>query len=217
MAAFMAGVAANVTAFNTVVTYDLVQAYWQKDRDDRYYIRMGRLVTVGGILISIATAFIAKGYSNMMNYIQIEEPRVQLQRATGVHSDEDEIKATKAANRFDIRRIIGGVFLLYGLVLMLLGIFGSHEVKTKAAGINIDLWTGIGMLIFAGLMIFWALARPVQPEPAEIRARGPAGSAARRQHRAYASVALTVTSTPPSARETGQFWPASPAAWAKPS
>jgi len=71
MAAFMAGVAANVTAFNTVVTYDLVQAYWKKDMDDRYYLRMGRIITVLGILISIATAFIAKGYSNMMNYIQV--------------------------------------------------------------------------------------------------------------------------------------------------
>jgi SSS family solute:Na+ symporter len=71
MAAFMAGVAANVTAFNTVVTYDLVQSYWLKDKSPQFYIRVGRLVTVGGILISIATAFIAKGYSNMMNYIQV--------------------------------------------------------------------------------------------------------------------------------------------------
>ncbi len=70
IAAFMAGVAANVTAFNTVVTYDLVQAYFAKDRDSAYYLRAGRLITIGGILISIATAFIAKGYSNIMNYIQ---------------------------------------------------------------------------------------------------------------------------------------------------
>ncbi len=70
IAAFMAGVAANVTAFNTVVTYDLVQSYFAKDRDPAYYIRVGRLITVGGILISVATAFIAKGYSNIMNYIQ---------------------------------------------------------------------------------------------------------------------------------------------------
>jgi SSS family solute:Na+ symporter len=70
LAAFMAGVAANVTAFNTVVTYDLIQAYFRKDRDAAYYLRTGRLVTIGGILISIATAFIAKGYSNIMNYIQ---------------------------------------------------------------------------------------------------------------------------------------------------
>ena len=47
-----------------------------------------------------------------------------------------------------------------------------HAVKTKAAGINIDLWTGLGMLIFGGLMIFWALARPVAPEPPEGRGKG---------------------------------------------
>jgi SSS family solute:Na+ symporter len=70
LAAFMAGVAANVTAFNTVVTYDLIQSYFAKDRDSAFYLRAGRWVTVGGILISVATAFIAKGYSNIMNYIQ---------------------------------------------------------------------------------------------------------------------------------------------------
>ena len=70
LAAFMAGVAANVTAFNTVVTYDLIQSYFAKDRDSAYYLRAGRLVTIGGILISIVTALIAKGYSNIMNYIQ---------------------------------------------------------------------------------------------------------------------------------------------------
>jgi hypothetical protein len=87
-------------------------------------------------------------------------------------SDEEELEAAKQANRFDIRRIIGGVFLVYGLVLTLMGIFGTHHVKTKAAGINIDLWTGIGMLIFAALMLFWAFARPVAPEPREIRGQG---------------------------------------------
>ena len=70
LAAFMAGVAANVTAFNTVVTYDLIQAYFAKDRDSAFYLRAGRLVTIGGILVSVLTAFIAKGYSNIMNYIQ---------------------------------------------------------------------------------------------------------------------------------------------------
>ncbi len=70
LAAFMAGVAANVTAFNTVVTYDLIQAYFAKDRDSAYYLRAGRIVTIAGILVSVLTAFIAKGYSNIMNYIQ---------------------------------------------------------------------------------------------------------------------------------------------------
>jgi hypothetical protein len=87
-------------------------------------------------------------------------------------TEEEEIKAAKAANRFDIRRLIGGVFALYGLILLLLGLFGSTASKHKAAGININLWTGLGMLVFAALMIFWALARPVQPEPPETRGEG---------------------------------------------
>jgi SSS family solute:Na+ symporter len=71
VAAFMAGVAANVTSFNTVVTYDLWQDYVRKDRDEKYYVRVGRIATVVGLLISVATAFIAKGYSNIMNYVQL--------------------------------------------------------------------------------------------------------------------------------------------------
>jgi SSS family solute:Na+ symporter len=71
VAAFMAGVAANVTSFNTVVTYDLWQSYVRKDRDSGYYLRIGRIATFAGLLISIATAFIAKEYSNVMNYVQL--------------------------------------------------------------------------------------------------------------------------------------------------
>ena len=52
LAAFMAGVAANVTAFNTVVSYDLWQAYVRKDEPDRYYVRFGRIATVLGIVIA---------------------------------------------------------------------------------------------------------------------------------------------------------------------
>jgi solute:Na+ symporter, SSS family len=71
LAAFMAGVAANVTAFNTVFTYDLWQSYVRKDRDTAYYLRVGRVATAGGLLVAIGTALIAKGYSNIMNYIQL--------------------------------------------------------------------------------------------------------------------------------------------------
>jgi len=79
----------------------------------------------------------------------------------------DEAAAIRAANRFDIRRIIGGLFTLYGVVLVVVGLVGAHHVKVKASGINVNLWTGIGMLVFAALMLFWAFARPVQPEPPE--------------------------------------------------
>jgi hypothetical protein len=91
--------------------------------------------------------------------------------STGV-SDDEEIAAAKAANRFDIRRLIGGLFVLYGVILVALGLFGSHTIKHKAAGINVDLWTGLGMLVFGALMIFWALTKPTVPEPPETRGQG---------------------------------------------
>jgi hypothetical protein len=87
-------------------------------------------------------------------------------------TDADEVAAARAANRFDIRRIIGGLFALYGVILLVTGIVGDHHVKTKAAGINIDLWSGIAMVVFAVLMIAWALMRPVAPEPDERRGEG---------------------------------------------
>jgi SSS family solute:Na+ symporter len=71
IAAFMAGVAANVSAFNTVVTYDLWEPYVRRGRPDDYYLRFGRLATIGGIIVSIATALIASGYTNIQNYIQL--------------------------------------------------------------------------------------------------------------------------------------------------
>ena len=86
--------------------------------------------------------------------------------------DIDEARAARAANRFDIRRIIGGLFLLYGAILTIVGIVGSHHTKVKADGININLYTGIGMLIFGALMLAWALLRPVVPEPPETRGQG---------------------------------------------
>jgi hypothetical protein len=80
-------------------------------------------------------------------------------------ADLDEVTAARAANRFDIRRIIGGLFVVYGAMLVVVGIVGSDAVKNKADGININLWTGLGMLVFGALMIFWALARPAARVP----------------------------------------------------
>jgi SSS family solute:Na+ symporter len=70
LAAFMAGMAANVSSFNTVFTYDIWQTYIRKNFPDHYYLNVGRIVTVVGILIGVGTAFIAAGYSNIMVYIQ---------------------------------------------------------------------------------------------------------------------------------------------------
>jgi hypothetical protein len=98
--------------------------------------------------------------------------RTSSQMAPTGASDEDEAHAARMANRFDIRRIIGGLFVLYSVILIVTGIAGDHTVKNKAAGINVDLYTGIAMLVVGILMIAWALLRPVQPEPAETRGEG---------------------------------------------
>jgi SSS family solute:Na+ symporter len=70
LAAFMAGMAANISAFNTVFSYDLWQQYVKKDRPDSYYLAVGRWATVGATVVAIFTALIAAGYNNLMNYLQ---------------------------------------------------------------------------------------------------------------------------------------------------
>jgi SSS family solute:Na+ symporter len=70
LAAFMAGMAANVSAFNTVVSFDLIQEYIIKDRPDEFYVRLGRWATVSATAIAIFTAALASNFSNIMDYLQ---------------------------------------------------------------------------------------------------------------------------------------------------
>jgi solute:Na+ symporter, SSS family len=70
LASFMAGMAANISAFNTVFSYDLWQTYVKKDEPDGYYTRVGRIATVAATLIAIGTAIFASNYTNIMNYLQ---------------------------------------------------------------------------------------------------------------------------------------------------
>ena len=73
-------------------------------------------------------------------------------------------REARAANLFDIRRIIGGLFLLYGVVLFILGLGASEEDVRRAAGINVNLWVGISLLAMAACFIAWALIRPLGRE-----------------------------------------------------
>jgi len=70
LAAFMAGMAANVSAFNTVWSYDLWQRYVVKDKSDGYYLMVGRIATFAAVIIAIFTATLASNYTNIMNYLQ---------------------------------------------------------------------------------------------------------------------------------------------------
>ena len=71
IAAFMAGMAANVSAFNTVVTYDLWQTYVRPNEKDTYYLRVGRKLTIAGVFIAIGAAFIAATFNNIQDYLQL--------------------------------------------------------------------------------------------------------------------------------------------------
>ncbi len=71
IASFMSGMAGNVTAFNTVWTYDIYQAHIKKTGTDEHYLWMGRVATVGGIALSVAAAYVAGAFNNIMEFLQL--------------------------------------------------------------------------------------------------------------------------------------------------
>src|SRR5580698_8018495 len=71
MASFMSGMAGNVTAFNTVFTFDLYQGHIRRDAPDSHYLWVGRAATVGGVTLSIAAAYLAQHYNNIMDVLQL--------------------------------------------------------------------------------------------------------------------------------------------------
>lgn len=71
LASFMSGMAGNVTAFNTVWTYDIYQAYLRPTAPDRHYVAMGRFATVAGVSLSIGAAYLAASFNNIMDLLQL--------------------------------------------------------------------------------------------------------------------------------------------------
>ncbi len=71
MASFMSGMAGNVTAFNTVWTYDIYQSYIVPNKSDKHYLRVGQITTVVGVLVSILTAYVAQMFNNVMDFLQL--------------------------------------------------------------------------------------------------------------------------------------------------
>lgn len=71
MASFMSGMAGNVTAFNTVWTYDIYQSYIVPGKSDKHYLRVGQITTIVGVTVSILTAYVAKQFNNIMDFLQL--------------------------------------------------------------------------------------------------------------------------------------------------
>lgn len=94
-------------------------------------------------------------------------------------------RVERAANLFDLRRIIGGLFTVWGVLLIILGATDSEAEANKAAGININLYAGIAMLVFGLAMLLWAFTRPLGAEltEAEESSDEPGGGTRSDRHR----------------------------------
>jgi hypothetical protein len=79
-------------------------------------------------------------------------------------SEAAEVDHGAARNLFDLRTIIGGLFTLYGVFLTIYGIFDSQADVQKAAGVRINLWTGLGMLVLGLSFLLWVKLRPLTVE-----------------------------------------------------
>jgi hypothetical protein len=84
--------------------------------------------------------------------------------------DDSAPQNTTASRLFDLRTIIGALFVLYGLILIIAGLFDSDAEIARADGIRINLWLGLAMLVLGGLFLLWVRLRPLRIE------RGPSAA-----------------------------------------
>jgi hypothetical protein len=82
----------------------------------------------------------------------------------------DSGRQAQAADLFDLRRIIGGLFLVYGVILTVLGLTDGDSEVARAAGVRINLWAGLGMLALSALFVTWALLRPLSRQLEDVEA-----------------------------------------------
>jgi SSS family solute:Na+ symporter len=122
MASFMSGMAGNVTAFNTVWTYDIYQAHIRRGASDAHYLWMGRAATVGGIALSVAAAYAATAFNNIMDFLQLVFAFVNA-----------PLFATFALGMFWRRSTGHGAF--WGLVSGMLGAATHHGLSLGAGSV----------------------------------------------------------------------------------
>ena len=78
--------------------------------------------------------------------------------------DDRNPQDTTASRLFDLRTIIGALFVLYGVILFVAGLFDSSAEIARADGIRINLWLGLAMLVLGGLFLLWVRLRPLHVE-----------------------------------------------------
>jgi SSS family solute:Na+ symporter len=149
MASFMSGMAGNVTAFNTVWTYDIYQSYLRPGQSDRHYLWMGHCSTVGGILLSIGAAYAATRFNNIMDMLQLVFAFVNAplfaafllgmfwRRATGQGAFFGLLCGTAAA------MLHHGLTIPQGAVTWLKGGWTGHVLHTYHNEMAQNFWTAV--------------------------------------------------------------------------
>jgi SSS family solute:Na+ symporter len=149
MASFMSGMAGNVTAFNTVWTYDIYQSYIRPGQTDQHYLRMGHAATVFGIVLSVAAAYATTRFNNIMDMLQLVFAFVNAplfatfllgmfwRRATGHGAFFGLLTGTAAA------ALHHGLTLPHGAVSGLKGAFLGTVVHTYPSEMAQNFWTAI--------------------------------------------------------------------------
>jgi hypothetical protein len=103
----------------------------------------------------------ARGTDDTYDTDPQRQARAQIAQA---EEAEERDRATRAASLFDLRWVIGGLLTLYGVTLTVLGVVASSATKTKAVGININLWAGLAILAGGLVFLAWGALRPLPME-----------------------------------------------------
>src|SRR5271154_342867 len=176
LASFMSGMAGNVTAFNTVWTYDIYQSYIAKDKPDAHYLLVARLATVFGIALSVATAYLADSYNNIMDVLQLVFAFVNAplfatfllgmfwKRATGHGAFWGLVLGTAAAAAHH------GLTIPFGETSLVKGGWLGTIVHTYPSSMAQNFWTAIfAWTVCFALTIAISLATPTTKTDAQLR------------------------------------------------
>ena len=106
--------------------------------------------------------------------------------ASGI--DDRNPQDTTASRLFDLRTIIGALFVLYGVILFIAGLFDSSAEIAKADGIRINIWLGLAMFVLGALFLLWVRLRPLRRAPGRPRPSRPGSPRARRRPETDSSV-----------------------------
>jgi len=156
MASFMSGMAGNVTAFNTVWTYDLYQTYLARGKSDHHYLRVAKLATIVGTAISIGSAYILLAFDNLMDYMQLIGAMFISPFFVIFFLGMLWKRATPAGGFFGM--VAGVLGCLTQYLLYRLGVISYRT--PMAATLNLAIWGGVSGLVTACAVSLFTKPKP---------------------------------------------------------